>query len=112
MWTPPAAASGPRQQYDAALQEMLRKPADLEVLFKFATVAGQTGDLQIGPDAQLVIDKFVYDPNTKTGDLAITATKGVFRLVGGKISKTNPIDRKSTRLNSSHSQISYAVFCL
>src|SRR2546427_12321484 len=23
-----------------------------------------------------------------------------------------PIDRKSTRLNSSHSQISYAVFCL
>src|SRR2546427_7905122 len=25
---------------------------------------------------------------------------------------TIPIDRKSTRLNSSHSQISYAVFCL
>src|SRR2546427_5342754 len=24
----------------------------------------------------------------------------------------NPPDRKSTRLNSSHSQISYAVFCL
>src|SRR2546427_5783625 len=24
----------------------------------------------------------------------------------------NPVDRKSTRLNSSHSQISYAVFCL
>src|SRR2546430_8669005 len=26
--------------------------------------------------------------------------------------KLQPIDRKSTRLNSSHSQISYAVFCL
>src|SRR2546430_9315612 len=25
---------------------------------------------------------------------------------------SNPTDRKSTRLNSSHSQISYAVFCL
>src|SRR5438270_3532970 len=25
---------------------------------------------------------------------------------------TNILDRKSTRLNSSHSQISYAVFCL
>src|SRR2546430_11910571 len=25
---------------------------------------------------------------------------------------TRPTDRKSTRLNSSHSQISYAVFCL
>src|SRR2546430_12589188 len=26
--------------------------------------------------------------------------------------KLNSLDRKSTRLNSSHSQISYAVFCL
>src|SRR2546427_4755127 len=26
--------------------------------------------------------------------------------------KPGPADRKSTRLNSSHSQISYAVFCL
>src|SRR2546430_1153494 len=28
------------------------------------------------------------------------------------ISKETRVDRKSTRLNSSHSQISYAVFCL
>src|SRR2546430_11633176 len=27
-------------------------------------------------------------------------------------SKSSGVDRKSTRLNSSHSQISYAVFCL
>jgi hypothetical protein len=47
--------------------------------------------LTVGPDAQLTIDKFVYDPATKKGDLAINATKGVFRLVGGKISKSNPI---------------------
>src|SRR5688572_31388192 len=26
--------------------------------------------------------------------------------------RLGPLDRKSTRLNSSHSQISYAVFCL
>src|SRR3989475_4621134 len=34
--------------------------------------------------------------------------------VAGRTSGTSPyrIDRKSTRLNSSHSQISYAVFCL
>src|SRR2546430_5031723 len=32
----------------------------------------------------------------------------VHRIAGG----TKPSDRKSTRLNSSHSQISYAVFCL
>src|SRR5205085_9685453 len=30
----------------------------------------------------------------------------------GPPSVWNPTDRKSTRLNSSHSQISYAVFCL
>jgi len=41
--------------------------------------------LSVGPNAQLTIDKFVYDPATKTGDLAINASKGVFRLVGGKI---------------------------
>src|SRR2546430_4196240 len=34
-------------------------------------------------------------------------------LIGGAASaRPNPQDRKSTRLNSSHSQISYAVFCL
>src|SRR5256886_5684634 len=31
---------------------------------------------------------------------------------GGDLKKTVGADRKSTRLNSSHSQISYAVFCL
>src|SRR2546430_9117057 len=29
-----------------------------------------------------------------------------------KVTWTAKVDRKSTRLNSSHSQISYAVFCL
>src|SRR5258707_7288652 len=29
-----------------------------------------------------------------------------------KLRAANPVDRKSTRLNSSHANISYAVFCL
>src|SRR5688572_32734625 len=29
-----------------------------------------------------------------------------------ELGRPRPLDRKSTRLNSSHSQISYAVFCL
>src|SRR2546430_8365590 len=33
-------------------------------------------------------------------------------VVSGPIHATPLLDRKSTRLNSSHSQISYAVFCL
>ncbi|WP_428673495.1 FecR domain-containing protein [Reyranella sp.] len=47
--------------------------------------------LTVGPNARLTIDTFVFDPNTKKGDLAITATQGVFRLVGGKISKSSAI---------------------
>lgn len=47
--------------------------------------------LTVGPNAQLTIDRFVFDPNTKTGELAINASKGVLRLVGGKISKNGPI---------------------
>src|SRR5688572_31867484 len=33
-------------------------------------------------------------------------------LIGKMLDRTGYLDRKSTRLNSSHSQISYAVFCL
>src|SRR2546430_10370105 len=36
-------------------------------------------------------------------------THQLLRAAGGAL---DAIDRKSTRLNSSHSQISYAVFCL
>src|SRR5260370_30066452 len=47
--------------------------------------------LTVGPQARLSIDKFVYDPNSKTGALAINASQGVFRFVGRKISKTAPV---------------------
>src|SRR5256886_11623483 len=36
----------------------------------------------------------------------------VIMLLGSQIPAQTRRDRKSTRLNSSHSQISYAVFCL
>jgi hypothetical protein len=39
----------------------------------------------------MTIDKFVYDPTTQKGELAVNATKGVFRLIGGRISKTSTI---------------------
>lgn len=45
--------------------------------------------LTVGPNSDLVIDEFVYSPETGTGKLAATATKGVFRFVGGALSK-NP----------------------
>lgn len=47
--------------------------------------------LTVGPNARVTIDRFVFDPGTNSGDLAISASRGVFRLVGGKISKKQPI---------------------
>lgn len=49
----------------------------------------------IGPNSDVVLDEFVYDPVTQTGKIAFSATKGVFRLVGGKISKKTPVTLKT-----------------
>jgi FecR-like protein len=47
--------------------------------------------LTVGPNARVVIDRFIYDPASNTGDLAINASRGILRLVGGRISKQKPI---------------------
>src|SRR5438270_2263251 len=44
--------------------------------------------------------------------IALHADKRVFRGTDRRALRRALADRKSTRLNSSHSQISYAVFCL
>jgi tetratricopeptide (TPR) repeat protein len=44
--TPTVAPADLEQQYEAAFQEMLRQPANLDVLFKFASLATRTGDLE------------------------------------------------------------------
>jgi hypothetical protein len=43
--------------------------------------------LTVGPNADVVIDKFVYSPQDESGSLAISATKGILRYVGGALSK-------------------------
>lgn len=42
----PAAGTERGREYDAAFQAMMQQPADLDVLFKFATVAAQAGDME------------------------------------------------------------------
>jgi hypothetical protein len=42
--------------------------------------------LNIGPNSELVIDEYIYDPNANTGRMSATAIKGVLRYVGGQIS--------------------------
>lgn len=41
----------------------------------------------VGPNSDLVIDKFVYDPNRGTGQLVASFSKGALRFIGGKLSK-------------------------
>jgi len=42
----------------------------------------------VGPNSDLVIDSFVYDPNAGTAQVTASFTKGVLRFIGGQTSKT------------------------
>lgn len=44
----------------------------------------------IGESNDLVIDRFVYDPNQSTGAIAVQATQGFFRFVSGGIGALSP----------------------
>lgn len=43
--------------------------------------------LTIAKNSSLVLDKYVYDPSTKTGEFALSMSRGVLRFVGGRITK-------------------------
>ena len=70
-----------------AMQEKFRTGARgrIELLFR----DGST--IAIGPDSELTLDHFVYDSRAAAGELAVTVAKGVFRFIGGRISKTRPV---------------------
>ncbi len=57
----------------------------VQLLFRDGT------SLTIGAGSEMVIDEFIFDPASGIGEMAINVTKGVFRLVGGKISKKTPV---------------------
>src|SRR2546430_3841754 len=54
--------------------------------------------------ADLTAGRLTIEPPDRPRDFRIAS--------GPRVGITRSVDRKSTRLNSSHSQISYAVFCL
>ena len=68
-----------------------------DVVFRERITTGPEGQTQVlfvdqssmtvGPNSDMVIDEFVYDPNAGAGKLAASLTRGVFRYVGGKLSK-------------------------
>jgi hypothetical protein len=47
--------------------------------------------LTVAKNSEVVIDDFVFDPQKQNGNLTATLTTGVFRYVGGKISKQQDV---------------------
>src|SRR3989440_2928277 len=93
---------------------MIRRPPR-STLFPYTTLfrshfrVGPPGGLRGGPlgagaRRQVVA---VQPQELGHGRIQVTATRG-----RGTAPAGHQVDRKSTRLNSSHDQISYAVFCL
>ena len=44
--------------------------------------------LNVGPNSNVVIDEFVYNPNTGTGRMTVSLAKGAVRVVGGNVAHT------------------------
>jgi hypothetical protein len=44
----------------------------------------------LGPNADMVLDEYVYDPDTHEGKIAARVTKGVFRFVTGRVAQRDP----------------------
>src|SRR2546427_3723747 len=82
---------------------MIRRPPR-STLFPYTTLFRSSLITALFSNAQLLAGAV---------ELALGA-EGSFVAVNNRVSQSVPHfqDRKSTRLNSSHSQISYAVFCL
>src|SRR3712207_7963290 len=84
---------------------MIRRPPR-STLFPYTTLFRSAGimggaESEIGPDTRLVVlEAANWEP------------RNVRRTSRGVGLKSEAADRKSTRLNSSHANISYAVFCL
>lgn len=75
-----------------------------EVFHKDSVTTDAKGRLQVmlldqtvftvGPDSNIVLDEFIYDPFTDTGKVTAQVTKGVFRFVTGKVAGKKPADMK------------------
>src|SRR3712207_7384538 len=96
---------------------MIRRPPR-STLFPYTTLFRSEGATCSAPDASVKFDiskDYVKSLNLFS-DLAVTAFKCDLARVGAMTLSNcggdHIIDRKSTRLNSSHANISYAVFCL
>lgn len=58
--------------------------SNIKIIFEDET------EFNIGPVGELLIDEFVYNPQSQDGKLAMTVLKGGFRFLSGKAAKKDP----------------------
>ena len=79
--------------------EDVESELDLDI-FSYDTIKTGKGKVAVGfiddtrvdvtQHSKLIIDEFVYDPNTKKGSLSLKAALGTVRYASGQIAKTTP----------------------
>jgi hypothetical protein len=74
-----------------AHKERIRTEANGSVQLLFVDKTSMT----IGPNSDLTIDEYVYNPNAGSGKLAATLSKGALRFVGGQISHSGDAEVKT-----------------
>jgi len=68
--------------------------------------------LSLGPSSQVVIDRFIYNPEQGTGELALSLTAGVFRFASGTLeSSSYSIDTPVGTIGVRGTVIEVAVEC-
>jgi hypothetical protein len=89
--TAPALAQGERR--------LLMVGQDVKPGDQLTTAAGEQkallapdgASLTIGPNSEVVLDRFQFDAATKAGEFALTVRRGSLRFGGGSISKANDV---------------------
>src|SRR3712207_8672673 len=87
---------------------MIRRPPR-STRFPYTTLfrSREFGHLRVGAAREGLARE--HDAGQRTARLVVVTSEG---REGGGRGQAQVVDRKSTRLNSSHANISYAVFCL
>ncbi|MDA4847993.1 FecR family protein [Hoeflea poritis] len=77
-----------------------RAKVDESILLQDEVLTKQQSALQIllldqsvftvGENCEMIIDRFVYDPDRNAGEMSGTVLKGAFRFMSGRIGKANP----------------------
>jgi len=55
--------------------------------------------INLGANCDLVIDEFVYDPQSKSGTMVASATRGALRFIGGQISHNSGVTIRTPAAN-------------